>query len=35
MGYFDVLFLDDVISAIGPKISDADTNVNTLPIQCM
>jgi len=27
MRYFDVIFLSDVNSSIGPKISDADTNV--------
>ena len=27
MFYFDVILLSDVISSIGPKISDADTNV--------
>jgi len=26
MCYFDVILLSDVISSIGPKISDADTN---------
>jgi len=30
MCYFHVLLLSDVISSIGPKISDADTYVNPL-----
>jgi len=28
MCYFDVILLSDVISSIGPKISDADTNIS-------
>jgi len=30
MCYFDVILLSDVISSIGPKISDADTYFNLL-----
>ena len=32
MCYFDVILLSDVISSIGPKISDADTYVNSCVI---
>ena len=28
MCYFDVILLSDVVSSIGPKISDADTYMN-------
>jgi len=28
MCYFDVILLSDVISSIGPKISDADTIIS-------
>ena len=31
--YFDVIFLSDVISSIGPKISDADTSMITRGIK--
>jgi len=30
MCYFEVILLSDVISSIGPKISDADTNVHSI-----
>ena len=30
MCYFDVILLSDVISSIGPKISDADTYVHPI-----
>jgi len=30
MCYFDVVLLSDVISSIGPKVSDADTYVKQL-----
>jgi len=29
MSYFDVIFLCDVISSIGPNISEADTYIDT------
>ena len=37
MRYFDVILLSDVISSIGPKISDCDTNVlsTILWLTCM
>jgi len=30
MCYFDVILLSDVMSSIGPKISDADTYINII-----